>query len=339
MSALVERSSDTVAKVQDLSDEFVNAKSFEFPFTSRVRKAKAPVAVYATYAVEKYDGPKTTGAVDEADPTEYENPRKDDAELQARVHVFERAVRIGGLATTVTHQAGVTPKNVIAKAVAKKLIELKRDNEVVYLGDGESRADDGVRGNETRGLVKWAQATAQTHYPVPTNYLTPSGSIDSSTALADYTDDTITAIAQSQFDEHGNTTTENVIFAGSRWKRNLSRITFYTRNVSNMTCVRQFNQNVSDKVVMGKVDMLETDFGNYDVVLSQHINASGDPTTAASKRLAVATPMEYVELRSAEKPNMVPLAKTGRSEKFLVTNTAMLAHLNPRVLAKWAPGS
>lgn len=339
MAALVERSSDTVAKVQDLSTEFVNAKAFEFPFTSRARKAKDPVATYRTYAVEKYAAPKVSGAVDEADPDEYENPSDGDGELQTRVHIFERAVKLGGLATTVTQQAGITPKNVVAKKVAKKLIELKRDAEVVFLSDAESQVDNGTVGNKTRGLVKWAQATAQSHYPVPTAYLTPSTSIDSSTALADYTDDTITALAQSQYDEHGNSNTDNVIFAGSRWKRNLSRITFYTRNVSNMTCVRHFEQNVKDTVVMGKVDMLETDFGNYEVVLSQHINASGDPTSAASKRLAVCTPMEYVELAWADKPNMQTLAKTGRNTKFLVTATAMLCHQNPRVMAKWAPGS
>ena len=228
----------------------------------------------------------------------------------------------------------------IVKAVAKKLVELKRDAEVVFLSDNESQADNGTVGNETRGLVKWASSSAQSHYPVPTAYLTPSGSIDSSTALADYTDETITAVAESQYSEHGNSSTENVIFAGSRWKRNLGHnLTMYSRNISNQTSVRHFEQNVKDTIVMGKVDMLETDFGNYEVVLSQHINTGLDPTTAASKRLAVGTPMEYVELAWSDKPNMQKLAKTGRSEKFLVTATAMLCHLNPKVLCKWAPGS
>lgn len=339
MATLTERSSDTVAKVQDLSDEFVNAKAFEFPAMSRIPKGSAPENTQATYAVEKYDSPKITGAVDEADPNEYENPRKDDAELSVRVHVLERAVRIGGLATTVTHQAGVTPRNVVAKAVAKKLIELKRDGEVVILGDQESRVDDGTRGNETRGLVKWASSSAQTHYAVPTNYLTPSASIDSATALADYTDETITAVAESQYGETGNVGTDNVVFCGSTWKRKVGRLTLYSRNVTNMTPVRTFNQNVADKIVLGKVDMLETDFGNYELLLSQHVNASGDPTSAASKRLAVGTPLDYVELRFAERPNMQQLAKTGRSEKFLVTTTFALAHKNPRTLVKWAPGS
>lgn len=337
MSSLVER--DSVAKVQDLADEFDNAKAFKFPFTSRVKKGSAPNNAKMTYAVEKYDDPKITGAVDEADPSDFENPSEGDNELDVRVHVWERAVRIGGLATSVTHQAGITPKNVVAKKVAKKLIELKRDCEVTFLSDNESQVDNGALGNETRGLVKWAQATAQSHYPVPTDYLTPSSSIDSSTALADYTDDTILAVAQSQYDETGDETEENVIFAGSRWKRALDRITFYARSESNRTIVRHFNQNVGPRVQLGKVDVLETSFGDIEVQLSQHINASGDPTSAASKRLAVGGPLDNMEIRWADAPNMIPLAKTGRSTKFLVTGTGALVVLNPRKLMKFAPGS
>lgn len=337
MPVLVER--EQVGKKIDLADAFDNAKSFQFPLMSRLRKGRAPNNAQLIYPVERYASPNITGAVDEADPVEFEDPSAGDAELYARVHTLERAGRIGHLATAVTQQAGITPKNVVAQKIVKKLMELKRDFSVVAAGDQESRVDDGTRGNETRGLVKWAQATAQSHYPVDSNYLTPAASIDASTALADYTDATITAIAQSQYDQTNDASANYLVAAGSTWKRNLSRITFYTRNVSNMTCVRHFNQNVSDKVVMGKVDMLDTDFGSYEIVLEPHINASGDPTSAASKRLAVAFPVDKVEWRWAEAPQSKVLADTGRNKKFLVWGTGALCVLNPLSLAKWAPGS
>lgn len=337
MSVLVER--DAVAKVQDLADAFDNAKAFSFPFMSRVRKAGAPLNAKMTYAVEKYAAPKTTGAVDEADPDTFENPSDGDAELDARVQIWERAARIGGLATTVTHQSGLNPKNIVAKKVAKKLIELKRDCEVTLLGDNESAVDNGITGNKTRGLVRWAQATAQAHYPVPADYRTPAGSIDASTAVADYVDSTITAVAQSQYDQTGNESEENILFAGSTFKRGLSRITFYARSETNRTIVRTFNQNSTNRVSLGKVDFLETDFGNIEVQLSQHVNAAGDPASAASKRLAVGGPLDNMELRWAESPRMIPLAKTGRSTAFLVTGTGALAVLNPLKLIKFAPSA
>lgn len=337
MAALVER--DAVAKVQDLADEFDNAKSFKFPFMSRISKGAAPKNAKLTYAVEKYDDVDTDGAVDEADPTEYENPSEGDAELDVRLQIWEKAVRLGGLATTTTQQSGITPRNVVAQKVAKKLIELKRNCEATMLSDNESRVDTGAVGNKTRGLVKWAQATAQSHYPVPTDYLTPSGSINTSTATADYVDSTITAVAQSQYDQTGNEDEENVLFAGSTWKRNLSRITFYARNETNRTIVRTFNQNSASTVNLGKVDMLETDFGNIEVQLSQHVNASSDPTSAASKLIAVGGPLSNMQLRWSDAPHMIPLAKTGRNTKFLVTATGALVVKNPLKLIKFAPSS
>lgn len=337
MPALVER--EAVAKVQDLSDHFDNAKSFQFPFMSRVPKGSAPKNTKLTYAVEKYDDASTEGAVDEAEPEDFENPSDGDAELDVRIQIWEKAVSIGSLATTTTHQSGITPRNVVAKKVAKKLIELKRNCEVTLLSDNESRLETGAVGNKTRGLVKWAQATAQSHYPVPAAYLTPSASIDASTALADYTDATITAVMESQFGQTGNDSEENVLFCGSTFKRNMDRLTFSVRDVSNRTHVRRFNQSVSNTVNLGAVKVLETGFGDIELVLSQHINASGDPTSAASKRLAVGSPIENLELRWSDAPNMVPLAKTSRSTRFLVTATGALCVMNPLKLIKFAPGS
>lgn len=96
---------------------------------SAVMADRAPTAS-RDYPVEKYDTPTTAGAVDEADPVTYQNPSDGDANLYARVHTWERAVRLGGHAVTFTHQAGITPRNIVAKKIAKKLVELKGDCEL-----------------------------------------------------------------------------------------------------------------------------------------------------------------------------------------------------------------
>lgn len=337
MPELVER--EAVAKVQDLSSEFANAESRKYPFTSAVRKGEPPLNAMLEYAVEKFDAPNTAGAVDEADPTEYENPSNGDAVLYARVHTWERAVRIGGHAVTFTAQAGITPRNVVAKKIAKKLIELKGDCELTFLGDQESQVDNGTVGNKTRGLGKWISSSAQSHYPVDSNYLVPSTSIDSSTAVADYTDATIIEPMKSSYGEHGDPEAAITIWAGATWKQTLGRFTFYSRNVTNMTTVRQFNQSANDTIRLGKVDMLETDFGNANVRLARFINASGDHTTAASKRLALGVVDDLIETRWAKQPYAEKLAKTGRNEKFLVTATGALVVKNPKPFMAWRPGS
>lgn len=336
MATLVER--DAVAKVQDLSDHFDNAKSFAFPFMSRVPKGSAPKQAYLVYAVEKYDSASTAGVVDEAEPENFENPSEGDAELYARIQIWEKAVSIGSLATTTTHQAGITPRNVVAKKIAKKLVELKRNLEVTMLSDNESQAEAGGLPNKTRGYGKWASSSAQTHYPVSTNFLTPSDSI-TTTAIASIDDSTITGVMKSQFDNVGNENEENVLFAGSTLKQAFDRLTFSTRDVTNRTTVRRYNQNVSNTVSLGSTKVIETGFGDLEIALSQHINASGDPTTAASKRLGVGGPIDNLEVRWSDAPNMIPLAKTSRSTRFLVTATGALCVMNPLKLIKFAPSA
>jgi len=336
MSALVER--EAVAKRQDLSDHFDNAKSFAFPFMSRVPKGSAPKQAQLTYAVEKYDNATTGGVYDEAEPTSFENPSDGDAELYARIQIWEKAISIGSLATTTTEQAGITPRNVVAKKVAKKLIELKRNLEVTMLSDNESAAEGATSPNKTRGLAKWSQATAQSHYPVDANSLTPTASIDT-TAIASIDDSTITTVMQSQFDNTGNENEENVLFTGSTLKRAFDRLTFSTRDVASRTMVRRYNAAQSSTVNLGPTKDIETGFGDLEVCLSQHVNLSGDPTSAASKRLGLGTPIDNVEVRWSDAPNMIPLAKTSRSTRFLVTATGALAVYNPLKLIKFAPSA
>lgn len=334
---LVER--DSTGKVQDLAEEFVNAEKRSLPFTSSVPKGAAPVNAQLEYPVEKFDDPNTAGAGDEADPQRYENPREGDSLLYARIQTWERAARVGGHALTFTNLAGVTPRNVIAKAVAKKLIELKTDMETTLLSDNESQAEtSATTPNKTRGLVKWVSSSAQTHYPVDSNYRPPSASLDTTTT-ANYTDETITAVAASMYDVHGDENADIDVWCGSTWKRKLGRITYYQKDESSMTQVRRFNQDAGDDVIMGKVDVLKTDFGTFKVRLSKFINLSGDPTSATSKLLAIACPMKFLELRMSETPYMLPLARTGRNQKFLVTGTGALACLNPKPFGKWAPAS
>lgn len=336
MAALVER--EAVAKIQDLSDHFDNAKSFAFPFMSRVPKGPAPKQALLVYPVEKYDTASTAGVYDEAEPTSFENPSDGDAELSVRIQIFEKAVSIGGLATTTTNQSGITPRNVVAKKVAKKLIELKRNCEVTMLSDNESAAEGTTSVNKTRGYVKWAQSTAQSHYPVDSNYLTPANSI-TTTAIASIDDSTVTGVMKSQFDNVGNEAEENVLFTGSTLKQAFDRLTFSTRDVTSRTMVRRYNANVSNVVNLGSTKVLETGFGDIEICLSQHINASGDPTSAASQRLGVGGPIDNLEIRWSDAPNMIPLAKTSRSTRFIVTATGALAVMNPLKLIKFAPSA
>ena len=85
--------------------------------------------------------------------------------------------------------------------------------------------------------------------------------------------------------------------------------------------------------------MLETDFGTLTLQLSSFINASGDPKSAASKRLGIILPMEAVKLRVARAPRFKPLPDLGGGPRGLVDSIAGLAIQSPRHIGKFVPSA
>lgn len=343
MATTVHVDRDAVGTPRDLGKEFVNADAKKTPFITWIPKSTKPINSLIEQPVEKFGDVTTDGVADEADPQGYTNPRDGDAILNCRVQTWERAGRLGGRVMSVTNQPGITPRDALAVAIAKTMIELKRNMEATVLSNNESAVQGSgtATADATRGLGKWIQSTAQSHYAVDSNYLTPSGSIDSSTATADYTDKTVTTVLKSIYDEHGDGEAEFDIWAGSTWKQQIDRLTIYSRNESNMTQVRRWNSSDETKVSVF-VDMFSTSFGTARVRCANFINTgtgSNPHTSATSKLLAYVTLADYLELRMSQTPKAQDLAKTGRSERYLTWAEGALVVKNPRVLGKFAPSA
>lgn len=336
-TTLVER--NAVAKPRDLAWEFSNADRKKTPFSSSLSKGPKPTNMLMEYPAEQFAAPALGGVMDEADAGTPVNPRDNDRVISARAQIWEKVGALGGLAQTVLQTAGVVPKQQLTKAIAKKMVELKRNVELTYLSDQDSRPEAGTDSYLTRGMGSWISSTAQSDLPVDALYRTPAGSI-STTALASYTDDTIVDVFQSMHTQHGDTAAEFDIWAGSLWKKTVGRLTVYNTSEAGKDSVRQYTQEQKDTTLrLGKVDVLETPFGTGVIRLCNFINTGGDHTTAASKSLAYAVLPEMVEERVVEESNPQMLGKTGRGQKFLVTRTAALACLNPLPLGKFAPAA
>lgn len=334
-TTLVERSA--VAKPRDLAWEFTNADRKGTPFSSSLSKGKKPQNMLLEYPAEKFATPALGGVLDEADAGTSVNTRDDDRVIGARAQIWEKVGHLGGLAQTVLQTAGVLPKQQLAKAIAKKMVELKRNVELTYLSDQDSQAETGSAPYLTRGLGKWIQSSAQSDLAVDALYRTPADSI-STTALAAYTDDTIVGVFQSMYSQHGDTSAEFDVWAGALWKKAVGRLTIYNTTESGKDSVRHYTQEQKDTTLrLGKVDVLDTAFGTGIIRLANFINVGGDHTTEQSKSQAYAVLPDMVEERVVEETNPQMLGKTGRGQKFLVTRTAALACLNPLPLGKFAP--
>ena len=333
MPQLVER--DAVAKREDLSDVIYIVDRKKTPFFSAVAKGTEPTNTLVEWPVDSYPTPTTAGAIDEKDVQEYENLGTPGDVLQGRIQIWERKPKVSRLTQLVANQAGVGKRKAFAKSVAKGLVMIKRDIEVTMLSDNESVVGSGTTGGQIRGLGKWIQTTAQTDLPVSADYRPPTGSVIT-TAVADITDDVVTGLMQSMYDQTGDEDMEIMGWMGSRLKRGYSRLTMYDKTETGLTLARRFNEDATSGKVTMKVDVLDTDYGRVILRLAPFINASGDPTSDASKRLGYFTHMDMLKARFAENPNSRELPDMGGGPRALIQAIGTLEVGNPKGFGKHA---
>jgi hypothetical protein len=338
MPAFVER--DAVGLRRDLSDALAVADRKKTAYTTALPKGVAPTNTLTEWPVDRFPAANIEGAVDEKPVSEYENINNVDEILSGRVQIKQRSFRLSRHADRTMDQAGTGRKKAFAKAAAKCLTMVKRDWETIALGDGESRAGTGSVGANTRGMLKWAQATAQTDLPVPAAYRTPAAQNDTTT-IANWTDDTIAAMLQSLADATGDFEQDLLFTVGSTLRRKLSRLTSYDKDEAGFTTVRRFNQSGESGKIVTKVSILDTDMGRVTIKPSSFINTGGDYSTAASKRLGLLHPMvdECVRMRFAWDVNVRELADDGGGRRALCESAAVLECGNPLWMARTVPSA
>lgn len=335
MAGLTERTQ--TAKREDLRDAITYADRKKTKFVSRVKKGTEPSNVLMEWPVDNYPEPRNEGVVDEEDATDFENFAAGRKLLHNRLQIWERKPKVSRLAEKVSDVAGVGKRKEMAKSISKSIVSLKRDLELSLLGDDEMREDDGNNGNKTRALGRWIQSTAQAIHPVDPDYRPPATSIDSTTAIADITDDTIINVMASIFDVTGDDEADLVGWCGSTFKRAVSRLTMYQKTVAGYEAVRRFNGQAAAKTITQSVDILETDFGTLKLQLVTFINTGNDHKTAASKRLCYVTPMDMLELRFKEDPNYRSLEDQGGGPRGISEAIGGLVVLNPKGLGAFRP--
>lgn len=325
MPQLTER--NAIGQREDISDVIHIADKKQTPFFTAVKKGTKPMSTTPEWPVDAYPAPTTAGAVDESDVKNWENLGAPAAILSGRIQIWERTPRVSRLAQLVSNQAGIGPRKAYAKSVAKALVMIVRDIETTALSDNESVRGTATVGGQIRGLGKWISSSAQTDLPVDSAYRPAAAAIYTG-AIASLADDDLVAILQSIYDNTGDADMQLMGFCGSTAKRRMSKLTAYMKDEAGYTAVRRYG-DTDGAVVRQKVDLLETDFGQVILRLSSFINASGDPTTAASKRLAHFVNMDTVSMRFAETPNARELEDAGGGKRAIVEAIGTLEVGNP----------
>jgi hypothetical protein len=321
-------------KREDLSDLISNVDMRGTPLTTMLKKGPRPKNTLFDWQVDAYDAPNTNGVVDGEDVNSYDNKAKNRQKLSGRVQKVRRPWKVSDMAEEVSDPAGV--KSEAANAIAKSLVELKRDMECVIGGDNDSQADNGSVPYLTRALGKWIQNGAQSDLPVPSAFRTPTTSIDT-TAMASLTEATIQGVLQSVYLQTGENK-RYALICGVDFKRAVTDMTKTQAGVSStVASIRTYNQpDAKEGMIYSNVDMFVGDFGELEIMPSVWLafGTSNSPT-----RRAYLLDTSKLTLRPLRNPGSKRLADQGGGPRGYVDAIFALQCDNPLGHGKFAATS
>jgi hypothetical protein len=254
-----------VSNREDLSNELSILAPEETPILSLCSKGKAS-ATYSEWTVDSLATPATTGVSEGSDVTSFSDKFADRARLGNYIQLMRRDYLVSNLQQAVT---SVGPANV-AQAEAKSMREIKRDIEATIASNNEMTVENGAgTPYGMRGLGKWIQSTAQATNPVPAAYLTPSGSIITSTL----SESSFNTMIGSIFAKNGEMNSLTLV-ANVALRQLISNFTRATPASAGVTY--HVNQDATSKQITLSVNLYDSDFGLVKIVNG---NPSCMPTT------------------------------------------------------------
>lgn len=323
-------------KKEDYSDILDITDFRGTPFSSMCRKSKDATNTTFDWTVDKYEDPDTKGTVDGTDVTEYEDAHANRKKLRNNVQIFRRTAKVTRATQKITNMPGAPSP--IAKAVAKKLVEIKRDMEATFLSSNDAVDDDGSDAYKTCGLGLWIDTTGPQLFEVDAAYRPASGQvIDTATASLDEDTD-LQGVLTALFDAVGPQDGSHILMCGSVLRR---RITSMTRTDStgisnNPQIVRTWNGDLTDKKVCQTVTLFEGDFGALQVIPSSWIGWDNTNKAADTDRGYVLD-MSKIHIRHHVRPDVEKLEDAGGGPRRLIEAYSGLQVDNPIGLGKFQP--
>jgi hypothetical protein len=324
MAALFERSQ--VGKREDLADYITLVDAKDTPVTSMIPKGNKPGNTLLQWQADNMPTPSTDGSVDGVDVSSYENLNSGRAILTNYIQVFQRAIRVSPLSVDVSIVAGL--RDELAGMVAKSIKVLKRDMEATICSDNAAVVDNGTAAYKTKALGVWIANAAGTVAPIPTAYLTPTASINT-TATASFAESDAQGVLTSIYNQTGQMKTYDTV-VGPTLKRAFSNLLF-TANASASTntfaSIRTLSRDAFSDTISSSVDMFEGDFGS----LRLH------PTLFnANAFRGYVLDMDLLELRYTNLPQVTELPDAGGGPARLIKAVAGLVCKSPLGLGKFA---
>lgn len=335
MAALLEP--NQVGKREDLADYIAVVDAKSTPFISMAPKGKDLGNMQFDWQVDNYSSPQLGGVVDGTDLTSYTNPSANRVRLKNYAQVFQRDLRIGFIAEGVSNVAGLGKNGEVQRGVAKRLVEIKRDMEATCLLTNQTaQADNGSVPYLTSSLGIWLTTndggTATVGKP-PSTYQTPTASVSTTTSAA-WDETNAQSVLTSMYGQTG-VIRDYDCPVGTTLKRAFTSLTnpatlgqAANSNSVAATAIRTFNMEI-DSTYKSSVDIFDGDFGKFILHPDLFIGHSASGTFTADAFKGYAIPMDFVELRYSQLPNVTTLPDAGGGPIRLIRAIAGLVVKNP----------
>jgi hypothetical protein len=319
---------------EDLADLISNIDAKTTPLLSSVPRGPELVNVNFDWQADAYDPPDTDGIVDGLDASATEDASANRARLYGRCQRLWKTPKVSNF-TDIQDVAGLGKGKEFARAIMKKTIELKRSVESVLGSDNVSQDDNGTVPYKTRGLGEWIKATAQSHLPVASAFLTPANSINT-TATGSLAISDINTVLQSQYNQTGAVNTYTLL-VGQTLKAQLTELVSYQGTRGGNSSILKTEISTAN-AWEHNIQSFTGDFGTYDIVLSNWLGWN-NTTKAPNLFRGYALDMDMLELRMNTPWKFTELPNMGGGRRGIVEVICGLMVKNPLGLAKFAASS
>ena len=284
---------------EDLQDALISISPTETPFMSAIGTKSASNTYFEWVAVD-LSAPDSSNRVLEGEAAPGNDAPTNAVRLGSYTQISDKVVEVSSTADAVN---GAGDAQTVAKQIAFKLRELKRDMETMLLNNVASNAGAAGTARVTAGLPAYLTSNVSRGVGGANGTLsgTTSGYVNAAA-----TDGTLRALTETMFKSviascWDNGAEPSIVLCGSLVKQKIS---------STFTGSATKYQDMTDKKSLSAaIDIYVSDFGTLQIV----------PTRFQRARDVLVLDPAYARVAYLQRTKQEPLAKTGHAERRLIS--------------------
>jgi hypothetical protein len=312
VNANTEKTYDASTIFEDLQDAYISISPMETPFQSAIGR-KTASNTYFEWTEVDLASPSTTNRVKEGEAAPGNDAPTNGKRLGNYTQISDKVVEVSSTANAVN---GAGDIQTIAKQVAFKLKELKRDMEVMLLSNVAADAGGADEARITAGLPAFLRtnvdrSTGTVDGANPTLSGTSAGYPNAAAtdgSVRALTEDMLKSVIAKCWD---NGAEPSIVLCGSAVKQKIS---------SSFTGSATKYQDMTDKKsLVAAIDVYVSDFGTLQIVPTRFLETrTANAETVAGRDVFVLDP-NYARVAFLNNVSQTPLAKTGHSDRRLIS--------------------